>query len=116
MSDLSAVQVGEFLAVYSGGGWYGLEISKQQVTKATKAKVIAGTYTFNRRGYIRGGSVWDRTSAEPWDESKHPAELARKREEHSQRVRCNKLKELNWQRVPTDTVKQVYELVKAHLA
>lgn len=108
---LENVKKGDFLAVYCGGGWDGPDLRKAPVTKATKTKVEAAGFTFNRYGRVRGGSTWDRTRAEPWNEEKHAAEHFQRMQEREHRIRCNSLSGISWRELPMETVKQVHELV-----
>ena len=110
--NLEGFKEGDFLAVYSGGGWYGTQLSKEKVVKATKAKIETEAHVFNRNGNIRGGSTWDRCHAEPWDESIHAPALAKQITEKNHRFRCNSLRDTKWEELPIEVVQQIYSTVK----
>jgi hypothetical protein len=76
--SLTNTKVGDKLIV--GHGHYPAEIA--EVTRTTKTQVHAGRLIFNRRGNVRGASVWSTVSAR----SATPDDIAEVREESLRRT------------------------------
>lgn len=105
---LADVKVGDYIAVWGQGFYPTLE--RRQVTRATKATVEAGGYTFNRHGRIRGGSSYSHVHAEPW-EPEHDKQFAELRDQARQRKIANELRAYPYRNLTLEQLEQVYALL-----
>ena len=104
MKELKDLVVGDEVLVT---GTFNRRIAK--VDKVTKTKIVIDNARFRRdSGYQCGGDSWNRKSISVPTEK----EISDVKEENIRKILINTISSFNFERLSTDELKQVYNIVK----
>jgi hypothetical protein len=104
VSELSAVKVGDFIAVSNRGSF-----AKKKVTKVSATRVTCGKESYMSRNGRRVGDTdqWNRSYAEPWQDEKH-APAMRKQQLSDMR---NAVSVTRWHSISEDQIVAIYAIL-----